>query len=305
MSYVAESTEDVIQLMIGVGVVYDDKFFSEGHFGQHVKKNDYFEAGGWMLYNQGGNTLPVEEGTAVEVVFEDGSGGTCNVEDFYWLAPVGRHFMKYRKPQQEGLPLHTHTSGVEGGITQAPNKTTKTRNFEYVFADGTPVTSFINTKIKVDCPEQSVKVQEDAFSYGMAWLSCSSWVGGRSRTPEYTEKPQLYFDDDYTIGHSDNVEFFDTCDSMEEIFIKPCVSVPKESGNKYTRTMKGVEFDAYDVIEACGIKCPALQHAAKKVLYTGVRGHKDEEQDLQDIIDSAHRAMELYKNRIKYNKENK
>lgn len=305
MSYVAESVEDAIWLMEKIGVVYDDKFFSVEYFGQHVMQKDYFEAGGWLLYNQCDSKLPVKSGTVLEVLFGDASGGTCDVADLYWLAPVGRHFMKYRKPQQGGLPLHTHTSGEEGEITQAPNKTIKTRNFEYVFADGTPVTSFINTKIKVDCPEQSVKVQKDAFSYGMAWISYSSEGGGRNSTPKFTEKAHLYFEDDYTIRNSDNVEFFDTFDSMEEIFIKPCVSVPKESGNKYTRTMKGVEFDAYDVIEACGIKCPALQHAAKKVLYTGVRGHKDEEQDLQDIIDSAHRAMELYKNRIKYNKENK
>lgn len=183
MGHVTDSLEEAIQLMKDIGVLYDDKFFSKEYFGHHVEKNDYFEAGGWLLYNQDEGKIPVKSGTMLEVVFEDGSGDTCDVDLWCWLAPDEGSFMKYRKPQAG---------------------------------------------------------------------------------------------DDH-----------------------------KKSGNKYTRTMKGIEFDAYDVIEACEIKCPALQHAAKKVLYTGVRGHKDEEQDLQDIIDSAHRAMELYKDRIKYNKENK
>lgn len=63
--------------------------------------------------------------------------------------------------------------------------------------------------------------------------------------------------------------------------------------NKYQREVKGVTVDVYDVLKAFNVTCPALQHLIKKALCAGLRGHKDVTQDLQDIIDSANRAMEL------------
>ena len=63
--------------------------------------------------------------------------------------------------------------------------------------------------------------------------------------------------------------------------------------SKYTKTIRGVSVDVYDVLMAWGVTNPALQHLIKKALQCGKRGHKDNEQDLQDIIDSAIRAKEL------------
>ena len=63
--------------------------------------------------------------------------------------------------------------------------------------------------------------------------------------------------------------------------------------SKYTKTIHGVSVDVYDVLQAWGVSNPALQHLIKKALQCGQRGHKDNEQDLQDIIDSATRAKEL------------
>ncbi|MGL5565446.1 MAG: hypothetical protein ACRDC4_06900 [Plesiomonas sp.] len=63
--------------------------------------------------------------------------------------------------------------------------------------------------------------------------------------------------------------------------------------SKYTKTIHGVSVDVYDVLQAWGVSNPALQHLIKKALQCGQRGHKDNEQDLQDIIDSAIRAKEL------------
>ena len=63
--------------------------------------------------------------------------------------------------------------------------------------------------------------------------------------------------------------------------------------SKYTRTIKGVDVDVYDVLLAWRVHCPALQHLIKKALQAGERGHKDLPTDLQDIIDSAIRAKEL------------
>lgn len=69
---------------------------------------------------------------------------------------------------------------------------------------------------------------------------------------------------------------------------------PKEQ-NKYTRTLKGQKVDVYDVLKAFNVTDPALQHLIKKALCCGLRGHKDQAQDLQDIVDSAKRAVELSK----------
>lgn len=65
--------------------------------------------------------------------------------------------------------------------------------------------------------------------------------------------------------------------------------------NKYVRECKGVEIDVYDVLKAFNVIDPALQHLIKKALCTGLRGHKTREQDLQDILDDAKRAVELNK----------
>ena len=65
--------------------------------------------------------------------------------------------------------------------------------------------------------------------------------------------------------------------------------------NKYLRECKGVKIDVYDVLKAFNVTDPALQHLIKKALCTGLRGHKTREQDLQDVLDSAKRAVELNK----------
>ena len=63
---------------------------------------------------------------------------------------------------------------------------------------------------------------------------------------------------------------------------------------KYNREIKpGVYVDVYDVLSAFNVTNPALQHLIKKALAVGQRGHKDEGEDYQDIIDSAKRAKEL------------
>ena len=68
---------------------------------------------------------------------------------------------------------------------------------------------------------------------------------------------------------------------------------PAITPSKYTKTIHGASVDVYDVLQAWGVTNPALQHLIKKALQCDQRGHKDNEQDLQDIIDSAIRAKEI------------
>lgn len=62
---------------------------------------------------------------------------------------------------------------------------------------------------------------------------------------------------------------------------------------KYSTMLKGVSVDVYDVLKAFDVQCPATQHAIKKLLKTGKRGHKDAQQDLSEAIESINRAKQL------------
>lgn len=65
--------------------------------------------------------------------------------------------------------------------------------------------------------------------------------------------------------------------------------------NKYSRVCKGVTIDVYDVLKAFEVTDPALQHLVKKALCAGLRGHKTMQQDLEEVLESAKRAVELNK----------
>lgn len=76
-----------------------------------------------------------------------------------------------------------------------------------------------------------------------------------------------------------------------------------DRGSKYHRTITqtlpggthglSVTVDVYDVLQAFGVTCPALQHAIKKLLCAGLRGAKSAEQDISEAANSCKRAIEL------------
>jgi len=73
--------------------------------------------------------------------------------------------------------------------------------------------------------------------------------------------------------------------------------------SKYTRqitqTMNGedrgltLDVDVYDVLRAFEVTDPAVQHAVKKLLCSGNRGHKDRKQDLEEAVQSIERAIDV------------
>lgn len=79
------------------------------------------------------------------------------------------------------------------------------------------------------------------------------------------------------------------------------------SGNdKYLRTIKQtkeapglmgelgmvIAIDVYDVLNTFNVTDPAVAHAVKKLLCLGIRGHKDEIQDLEEVIQAVERAID-------------
>jgi hypothetical protein len=73
----------------------------------------------------------------------------------------------------------------------------------------------------------------------------------------------------------------------------------QDSEKKHSHYFKDVSnfdyIDVYRVIDLFKIEHPCLQHAVKKLLVSGGRGHKDEDRDIQDVIDSCVRWQEMRK----------
>lgn len=72
----------------------------------------------------------------------------------------------------------------------------------------------------------------------------------------------------------------------------------RATNNKYERMIEdrygdSCHVDVYDVLKAFDVTCPAIQHAIKKLLCTGLRGHKDRDTDLLEAKESIVRAIEL------------
>ena len=78
----------------------------------------------------------------------------------------------------------------------------------------------------------------------------------------------------------------------------------EHSGNKYRREIvdivsgsRSTVVDVYSVLEAFDVRCPAVQHAVKKLLCAGLRGKGDTHQDLMEAGDAIKRAQELARQR--------
>ena len=93
-------------------------------------------------------------------------------------------------------------------------------------------------------------------------------------------------------------EFVDVCAwyCKEEVLEK---YKPREKGRKHSHYHKDVsQYDTIDVYAVCKIfdvqdTSGCLQHAIKKLLVTGKRGHKDRKTDIQNAIDTLNRLLEL------------
>lgn len=97
-----------------------------------------------------------------------------------------------------------------------------------------------------------------------------------------------------------------------EVYCKNCGESPEncqcnsrienpviEQGRKHSHYHKDVsDYDTIDVYAVCKIfdvqdPSGCLQHAIKKLLVTGQRGHKDRKTDIQNAIDTLNRLLEL------------
>jgi hypothetical protein len=107
---------------------------------------------------------------------------------------------------------------------------------------------------------------------------------------EYIIKSKIIFNSYFLEGVNFAVE-----DWMLEGIVKT-VNPKSTPRNKYDREiLPNTYVDVYDVLRAFEVTDQALGHLIKKALAVGKRGHKTAEQDYKDILDSAQRAYEQYK----------
>lgn len=69
-----------------------------------------------------------------------------------------------------------------------------------------------------------------------------------------------------------------------------------EEMNKYQRQVPSTTIDIYDILNAYRVTCTATQHAIKKLLQPGERGHKDKLTDLREALASVELAIQMAQN---------
>ena len=68
----------------------------------------------------------------------------------------------------------------------------------------------------------------------------------------------------------------------------------KQKHTHYKRDVKHLNYiDVYRIIDLYELHDPCFQHALKKILVPGARGHKDLIKDINDIIDTMQRKLEI------------
>lgn len=85
---------------------------------------------------------------------------------------------------------------------------------------------------------------------------------------------------------------------LELVCRAECVAPSPAKHSHYFRPCPYDSIDVYRVLSIFGVTDPCIQHAIKKLLVAGGRGHKDIDKDIQDSIDTlvrwqAMRAEEI------------
>jgi len=105
-------------------------------------------------------------------------------------------------------------------------------------------------------------------------------------------------DPNFIVGHYSeqchSLAFYPLSDYIPPI-TETSTTNTKDSTVKYKHykySYKGVKLDPYRILEIYNITCPAQQHAIKKLLRAG-NSVKDLKQDVQEVIDTLQRKLEM------------
>lgn len=169
-------------------------------------------------------------------------------------------------------------------------------------------------KIKCKTAKQGKQAQELFFSLGYGFEGCKN---KNIQELEYVSDFYLFAYSDGDLTHSCDFGIFMNKAHKEitlqelrnmvnqeqgEPFLTPETTLNDqyaeiEQVRKHRHYFKDVsniaEIDVYAVLRLFDVTDPCLQHIIKKALCAGKRGHKDMMEDLQNIVDTAIRAVEL------------
>jgi hypothetical protein len=138
-------------------------------------------------------------------------------------------------------------------------------------------------------PGDLYRVREDSHSDYCEWRAADHYAGGKAGF--------------FAAWRGRDIQFCRPAKPAVALAPKQPPTPTPDRGSKYHRTITqtlpgdthgcSVTVDVYDVLEAFGVDCPALQHAIKKLLCAGLRGAKSAEQDISEAANSCRRAIEL------------
>ena len=81
---------------------------------------------------------------------------------------------------------------------------------------------------------------------------------------------------------------------IDGILIKVDKQDKQQKHSHYKKDVRHLDYiDVYRIIELYELHDPCFQHALKKILVPGARGHKDLTKDINDIIDTMQRKLEM------------
>lgn len=151
----------------------------------------------------------------------------------------------------------------------------------------------------IEIPEGAIKLMHPGYRDDLVHFI--NEYGKLMSTDDIRENRGYWYESDYyssgcfatlwsRFTQPDELPFIDDEPKLEDIELNP---LPKHS--HYFKDVSDVaQIDVYDVLLRFGVTDPCLQHIVKKALCAGNRGHKDFERDLQDIHDTAKRALEIH-----------
>ena len=81
---------------------------------------------------------------------------------------------------------------------------------------------------------------------------------------------------------------------VDGILIRVDKEDKQQKHSHYKKDVRHLDYiDVYRIIELYELHDPCFQHALKKILVPGARGHKDLINDINDIIDAMQRKLEM------------
>ena len=81
---------------------------------------------------------------------------------------------------------------------------------------------------------------------------------------------------------------------IDGILIRMDKEDKQQKHSHYKKDVRHLDYiDVYRIIELYELHDPCFQHALKKILVPGARGHKDLINDINDIIDTMQRKIEM------------